>query len=192
MSEAAGLRQRIGGLLLEAAMVVFAVLVALGVDEWRQTAELQEQVDRARAGVEAELRSNQSELAAGLVSISAMNDTVSVMVNDLRAGRPPVTRGFAGELPDFSDAAWQAAQVTGTVARMDYEWVLATARVYETQRLASDSQLRLIELLGASVLRQPDLDRYEDLRGQLFVTLQVYQALVEKYDDALAGADSLP
>jgi hypothetical protein len=65
MINLAGVQRRFGGLMLEAAMVVFAVLLALGVDEWRQTAALQEQVDRARAGVEAELRSGRTRSQYG-------------------------------------------------------------------------------------------------------------------------------
>jgi hypothetical protein len=190
MINLAGVQRRFGGLMLEAAMVVFAVLLALGVDEWRQTAALQEQVDRARAGVEAELRSNQAELAVSMASIADMNESVRARINALRAGDLAPEWRLGGELPEFSDAAWEAAQVTGVVARMDYQWVLTTARVYDTQRLASQSQLRLIEMVGAASLRRPDLDRFEELRVQLFVALQLYQALAIKYDEALAAFDT--
>ena len=42
-------------------MVVFAVTVALAVEEWREERQLQEFADRARAGVIAEVRANIDE-----------------------------------------------------------------------------------------------------------------------------------
>jgi len=168
-------------------MVVFAVLVALAVDQWREDREIAAQVARAQAGVEAELRSNQQELRSGSASVQAMYDTVSTLVGRMRGGETLREAGLGGELPDFSDAAWETARVTGAVAYMPYEWILRTARIYETQGLAREAQGRVLSVMGGVVARGLELDLLLDLQGELFIALQIYASLALRYDEALGG-----
>src|SRR5262245_21855151 len=56
------LRDKLPELLLEAASVVFAVLLALAVDEWRETKSQKALAARARASILEEIRGNESEL----------------------------------------------------------------------------------------------------------------------------------
>lgn len=179
-----------GTLVLEAVMVVFAVLVALAVDEWAQARQLDEQVARARAGIEAELRSNQAELERGSSSVRDMYQRIAGAVERLAAGEELTDYNLGGEIPDFSDAAWETARATGAVALMDYEWVLATARVYETQELTLRTQTGLLDLLGPTVVREPDVERYRDLQGQLFMMLQMYMNLERQYAETLGQEGS--
>jgi hypothetical protein len=182
-------KSRLGDLTLEAAMVVFAVLVALAVDEWRAERELDDQVQRARSAIEAELRANRDELEQSLPTVMAAFDTVGAMADRLRAGGGSQEWALGALLPDFSDAAWETARSTGVMAHMDYSWVLATARVYETQSVARLTQTDLLGTMGTTVVREPELERVLDLQGQLFMVLQMYDGLETKYEEAL---DSVP
>jgi hypothetical protein len=56
------LREKLPELLLEAASVVFAVLLALAVDEWRETRSRNALAARARASILEEIRGNATEL----------------------------------------------------------------------------------------------------------------------------------
>lgn len=189
MADRPTLRSRLGPLALEAAMVVFAVLVALAVDEWRADRELTDQVRRARTAIEAELRANRDELERSLPTILTAYDEVGTLADRLRSGGDPPTWALQALLPDFSDAAWETARSTGVMAHMDYSWVLATARVYETQSLARLTQNELLGALGTAVVREPELERVLDLQGHLFMVLQMYDGLETKYEEAL---DSVP
>lgn len=188
MSETRG--KRFGRLLGEAAMIVFAVLVALAVDEWNEGRERDIQVDRARAAIEAEMRANQQELAVGMESMRAMHGALAGMLDRLRSGERAIEWTIGAELPDFSDAAWETARVTGVVAHMDYEWVLRTARVYETQELARSLQNDLVAILAPTVAREPDVERVADLQGQAFIVLQLYGNLERKLAEALGDGGS--
>lgn len=181
-------RRKLGGLVLEAAMVVFAVLVALAVDEWREGRQRAEQVDRARAAIEAELRANQEELARGGPTVARLHAAVDTLVRDLRAGRRNLSWEIQADIPDFSDAAWQTARATGVMAHMDYPWVLQVARVYETQELAGAAQNGLLDDIGRAVVRAPELERAEDLQGGLFMALQLYGNLEARYRELLGDA----
>lgn len=188
MSEGRG--KRFGRLLGEAAMIVFAVLVALAVDQWNEGRERDIQVDRARAAIESEMRANQDELAVGVASVGAMHGALSDMLWRLRSGESALEWTIGAELPDFSDAAWETARVTGVVAHMDYEWVLRTARVYETQELARSLQNELVAILAPTVARPPEENRVADLQGQAFIVLQLYGNLERKLAEALGAEGS--
>ena len=51
-------------LLLEAFSIVFAVVLALGVDEWRETRHLEEKAQKAHAHILEEVRSNRTFFAS--------------------------------------------------------------------------------------------------------------------------------
>lgn len=184
------LRARGWELALEAVMVVFAVLVALAVDEWRQEGELEARVERARSAVLAELTSNRDELRVGMASVDAMYEGVIEMLDRLDAGEALTQGSLGAELPDFSDAAWETARVTGVVAYMDYALVLQTARVYETQDQTVDLQNLVILSVGRLTARGFDRDVLTDLKGQLFIVRQMYANLDKKYAEILPAQPS--
>ncbi len=179
------LQARGAELILEATLIVFAVLVALAVDEWNEGREFRELADIARTAVLAELTGNQAELEKSAPTVQAILDEVTDVVQRLEAGEVVTEARLSGELPDFSDAAWETARATGSMARMDYEWVLRTARVYETQELTLDLQRDLLVTFGNLAVRKPDLDRFTGFRGQLVVLIMLHRALQERYDEAL-------
>ena len=171
-------------MVFEAFFIVFAVLVALAVDEWSQSRELREQSERARTAVVSELEANLAELRVGGPSTIAMLEWATEMVRSLRRGETPATN-FEGELPEFSDAAWETARVTGLVARLEYEWVLQTARAYQLQALTLDLQRDVLATIGSAVVRAPDLERLTDLRGQLVILTLLHDQLGERYMELL-------
>jgi hypothetical protein len=181
--------QKLPRVLLEVASVVFAVLVALAVDEWNEDRELREQASRARASVIAELEGNLAELEAGTVSSRAMADSASAVLSRIRSGEEVGSVGVQGSLPDFSDAAWETARVTGIVSHMDYDWVLQTARVYETQDITQELQRDLLSFFGTLVTRRPDEERYADLVGQLLMLNSMQVQLGAKIDSLLQVTD---
>jgi hypothetical protein len=185
MSMGGLMRARGPELVLEALFVVFAVLVALAVDEWNEGRELRAQADLARAAVMSELESNQAELAAGRESMAEMLIAVGKVVESLRKGGGGPTEGVSGIFPDFSDAAWETARVTGTVARMDYDWVLATARVYEAQELTLDLQQQAIIMFGEIAVRDADLERFTDFQGRLLIVNMLHDNLEGMYEEVL-------
>ena len=185
MPEPSIARKRLAPLLLEASMVVFAVLVALAVDEWREERQLAEQVSLARSAIETEVSSNRRELEVSLPTVQKLHDDVRRMAAALRADTGRVEWDVDARIPDFSDAAWETARSTGVMARMDYDWILRTARIYESQSVATQAQNGLFATLGSAIVRQPEIERVTDLQGQLFLLLQLYGDLSRKYAELL-------
>jgi len=173
------LRVRLGRMLLDVVGVVFAVLVALAADEWRDNRELQQQADRAQARTELErtrpsIDSTEARLAEGSrVSAEGRARALSL---DL-------------EFPDFSDAAWRITQVTDAASRIDFDWLTRVARIYETQELYGEERSAILQTLGemGTAGQNPEVDR---LRNQVHILRQLHDQLVERYDQFLGGHGS--
>jgi hypothetical protein len=102
--------------------VIFAVVVALVADEWRDNRELAQRAATARQAVLAELRENRRELEQTRESVDSTLAQLDETLRGLEAGeRPAVAVDL--ELPDFSDAAWRITQVTDAASRLEFEWL---------------------------------------------------------------------
>ena len=98
------LRQKAPELALEAISVVFAVLVALAVDEWREERQYRELAERAVVAVAAEIESNRTELGGSLAENQALLERVREAAEDTVL---PPTFSVNYQYSLLSTAAWQ-------------------------------------------------------------------------------------
>ena len=111
-------RRRLPELATEALMVVFAVLVALGVEEWREERQLRAFADRARAAVDLEIEQNLDEFRSDGPDLIDGRDHVGSTLRKLREAQETldpdeeggVDFSFSFDFPDISTAAWRVAQ----------------------------------------------------------------------------------
>jgi len=180
------LRVRLGRMLVDVVGVVFAVLVALAADEWRENRELQQRADRAQAAVLAELHANRAELERTRASILSAEAGLAEGTHALASGREPVL-SLNLEFPDFSDAAWRITLVTDAASRLDFDWLTRIARIYETQRLYGEERSAILQTLGGLGAggQKPEVDR---LRNEVFILRQLHDQLMERYDQLLGGS----
>ncbi len=178
------LRDRATRILVEIVSVVFAVLVALGFDEWRQGRQVREQAEQARAAVLAELRSNRDELARSSPSIDSMLARLPAVSAAIRRGESQALE-VRVNLPDFSDAAWETAQMTQATARLDLTWLIQVARAYQAQRLYSELRTDVVRTFTG--INADDSSSLRRLSGQLQVLRQLGQGLEAKYDTIFAS-----
>lgn len=183
------LRSKIPELILEAGMVVFAVIVALGVDEWRESRSNAELARRAMAGVVAEIESNRDELASARERNQALLSSVREAAEDSVL---PENFNVNYEYSLISSSAWETAQVTRSTQYMPLEQVQHLARLYGLQELFQRSQDQVMELiltLGEVADREPDrIPRL--LRGPLTNAIGMEGLLFQAYDSTLANIRS--
>lgn len=165
-------------------MVVFAVLVALAVEQWREDQERQELADRATAAVVAEIQSNLEELRKS----RAMNEGLLEMV---------IAADQADELPDdfnltfdysiLSTAAWETARVTQATHYMPLERVQSVAKSYNLQELFERSQDEVMDfILNVGPMAREDPNRIPSLiRGPLTNAIGMEQILSLTLDSLL-------
>ncbi len=125
------LRNSLRSAFLEAAFVVFGVVLALAANEWRQNVKAQGLADAALVTIVAELRSNQE-----LVQASRLyhEESVTAIQVKLRSGEKVIAedfpRGFIN--PAWTtDTAWGVAQETGVLADFEYETLLTLSATYD-------------------------------------------------------------
>ena len=111
-------RWRFAELATEALMVVFAVLVALGVEEWREERQLRAFADRARAAVDQEIELNLEEFRNTESRLTEGSETVAMLLQALLEARESGESGsvegsFSFTEPEISRAAWRVARGAG-------------------------------------------------------------------------------
>jgi hypothetical protein len=169
---------------LEAVSVVFAVLIALGVDEWREDRANAQLAAQAIESIVTEIRGNQEEFTGA-------NEANQAVITRLReAAADPDLREFGVqfEYSLLSEAAWQTAQMTRAATFIEYETVQRIARLYDLQTLFNEGQNGVLEFIsGLGELVSTDPDRLPVLMlGRLQVVMELGEGLTEAYDSVLS------
>jgi hypothetical protein len=181
MTATRSLLARLPELALEALMVVFAVLVALAVEEWRDERQMHEFADRARMGVVTELRANLDEFeetGPGLLATDAMlrevtqEEDFSLLAN------------FNLGLPDFSSAAWRASQASPAASYFDFDWVIEVPRAYETYEVYSRMADQVIDEVSSP--STTGVDRVRAILGRLATLTGGQVQVQERLEDAVS------
>ena len=186
-------RRRLPELATEALMVVFAVLVALGVEEWREERQLRAFADRARAAVDQEIELNLDEFRSTESNVVEGSETVATVLQALLEARESgesgsVEHSFTFSEPEISMAAWRVAQASQAAPYFDYDWVIGRARHYELlERYADlwDQFLEGLASVGAASFTS-DLDAavtaFSRTQGQLAILVQLHEQLREQME----------
>lgn len=129
------MRRKLPELFLEAAMIFFAVMLALAAEEWREQKDRIELADRALRSVVEEVRSNLDELEATGVRNTERLESASAVLAELEAGRDQGDADVGLEVALLSSAAWQSAQMSQAVQYLDFDVMRELSEVYEVQDL---------------------------------------------------------
>ena len=125
-SRPGGARSRawIGRAAFEAALIVFGLVGALLIDEWRDTRERSERVRVALASIHAELVANRA------VVQSAIENHETVMAKLRESTTDGVYQGGIIAAAPFSAVAWDAARDAGVTNDLDHTTLIALGHAY--------------------------------------------------------------
>lgn len=187
------LRAKLPEITLEAAMVVFAVLAAFGVEEWREERRLREFATAARSAVETEIAENAGQFRDAQPMLTALTAQVEAVLEAAREERPDVSLDLSLRLPQVSTAAWDVAQSSQGAPYFDYDWVIRVARAYEgyegyaeIRRLVLEDYTRIFARRRAfeEMGLQDLVELLEPLSGRLW-------ALGQAHREVQAGLENL-
>jgi hypothetical protein len=176
--------------LFESALIVFSVLLALAVDEWRDS---RNQADRARVAVDAivaELQGNRRAAERAL----AFHREITATLGALAAKREQPSRevAFGGLLQPARavSTAWTSARATGTLDQLPYDLVLRVSRVYERQSSYDELTTQRVADIYIDIRRR-GADEVLIAGYQGFITLASdfanrEQELIANYDTVLS------
>ena len=185
------MRRKLPELVLEAAMIFFAVMLALAAEEWREQKDRIELADRALRSVIEEVRSNLDELETTGVRNTERLESASAILAELEAGRDQGDADVGLEVALLSSAAWQSAQMSQAVQYLDFDVMRDLSEVYEIQDLFDRVQagavdnmtemMRTAEQDPVAAVRQGviSLSVLTDLHGSL---MEVYRNTLEKLE----------
>lgn len=121
--------------LFESLLIVVSIMVALGLDEWRDNRQNAENIEKALSNFLGEIQQNK----AGIDDVAPFNqglqhvlsrrqevsaiDSVTQFVNMIESYNPVVLRS----------TAWETALATGSLGKMDYNLVSALSLTYSLQ-----------------------------------------------------------
>jgi hypothetical protein len=194
-------RWKLAELVTEALMVVFAVLVALGVEEWREERQLRAFADRARAAVDLEIRQNLDEFRRSRHGLIDGRDEVAQVLQALTEAQESgesgsVSAQFGFDFPDISTAAWRVAQASQAAPYFDYDWVIERARHYDSVDRYVGLEARFLEEISVglgSATGDEGLDAtvfaVRRIHGRLDIILQLHEGLQEDMEAYLGDAE---
>lgn len=177
--------------LVESTLIVFSVLLALGVDQWRADRERRGKAALALESIRAELETNLRNAERARDNHLAMRDSLGQY---LALRQLPPARIYLGGIfkpaPTYA-VAWESARETGTTSDLAYELVLELAEVYNQQAryralgdaLAQDLMMQVRREGVEPVLRDHSrsfMSLQEDFANRELVLINEYRALLTR------------
>ena len=174
-----GWRSWLPRVLAESVLIVFSVLLALAVDEWREDRELAREVAEARAAFANEIRGNRDLLASDRfhghhqrmwAHYRALSDAAKA--ND-QARLAELNKITAAEFSNgvwptpLRDAVWRSFAQTGIVRHMNPAEVFLLADTYREQDALDRWHHRMFDIWSRP---SADIDRPEFQRSNIDTT----------------------
>jgi len=179
------LAEKLPEILIEAASVVFALLLALALNQWNERRELSERVEAVRAAIRAELAENRLEIASTRPNLADIRTRLREVVEGKQDAAHQLTVNLGVSL--LSAAAWHAALATQASETIDFKWMTSVATIYELQENYLHVQAAAVDQLtsipvggdsGAKVIAGALIPRIDGLA-------QLADGLAKAYDDEL-------
>jgi hypothetical protein len=176
-------RERLPDILIEVGSVLFAVLLALGVDDWREARRNEELAEFARRSIVAELRANEKELREAQSDNRLVLERIQRQLSARDTSRT-VRFEVDVNVAQLTSPAWDLARATEALRYMDYDWLLETSRLYDLQALLASDQRELLHDLGGMI--QSNDAGIDQFRGRLSIDLTLGDSLLSAYRRFLA------
>ena len=147
--------------LLESVLIVISILLALGLDEWKEDQEIQALIDRTLMNFTHELIQNKSRIEDVKAYHQGVWQILERRNNAPEAASLSEFRNIMDTMQPIvlTSSAWQTAVATGALARMDFELVSALTLTYNSQmRFDENYNSMLKSLLAPSSLNDQNLD----------------------------------
>ena len=183
----ARLRDHIGPALFEATFVVFGVVIAYAVNEWREKRVHKQDARAARAAIVRELAHNREATRRSFEYHHYLIDTLRTIVRERGTSSTEVFhRGFT--MPAQPGAvAWEVAEQTGTLNHLAFDEVLSFSRLYESQ----ERYEKQAELAGSVIYNELYRVGAPDMASRGGQMLSLISAFCVRETEMLAMYDSL-
>ena len=179
----------IGKLLMEFVSVVFAVLLALGLNHWREASAEERLAEKALVNIFFEIYRNQKDVADEMISYEERLQVVKAYRDSFDKGEE-VRYSLGFNIPLLSNAAWNVANSTGAVKDFDQELLLELSSLYAFQEMYQNNGMDYMKYMNSVEFKKAENAKaiidsnYGQLRtfGQWSKTLSdAYQEFIKTY-----------
>lgn len=175
-------------ILIESALIVFSILLALAVNEWADSRKQAALAERAVHAIREEITGNAQRIRdvrayhQALMNESKRADSLHVVHSyaDFRRAAPSWS-GFRN--PELDATAWQSAITLGVVQNIGFDTVRALSRLYLMQTKLDQYAETSLPTFDFSDAAMPNNVRRVWVFVQTMATLE--DTLTNRYNDAL-------
>lgn len=177
-------------LFAEIVSVVFAVLVALALDEWWEERENAAMAEASLVAIAREMRENRDELSSeDGEEVAGMMERLDSAIALFDRGERPEGASVNWDLALLSSAAWETAQLSRATTHMELDRVVNLAQVYEFQRYYSRIQDDLFDAISGLRAGDGIADELRGLRSRMATATGLRRSLAELYACTLVGLE---
>ncbi len=147
--------------IFESALITVSILLALGLDEWRENREVEETIRQAMSNFLSEIRQNKARVDDAAPFNKGLHDVIDQRD---KQGDIQTMSEFIDIMDSYSpvvlqSTAWETALATGSLAKMDYGLVSALSLTYGLQsRYEQTNRSAMARLTSPQVLSPDTLD----------------------------------
>lgn len=188
------LKQALVSGLFEGFFVVLGVILALGANQWREQRANRQRAEAALSAVLNEIDSNKRALQE---SFDYHSQSLTMIRERKQAGTPlnpgDFPKGFIGPAPVL-EVAWEAANVTGALERLDLEVLISLGKLYAEQSHYVHQSKASGDLLYADLYQSGPggvVDGSNDLTSLIGTFWYTEQKLVSTYADTFDEVEAL-
>lgn len=146
--------------MIESALIVVSILVALGLDEWRDNRQDEELVRFALSNFLSEMQQNKLLVEDSVPFNQGLRSVLSRHYddNDIASVDDFVTMVESFTPSNLNSAAWETALATGSLAKMEYKIVSTLSVTYNLQnRYLVASRAGQTDAMNPKSLAEDDL-----------------------------------
>lgn len=129
----------LGDILIESALIVFSILLALGVNQWADHRNREALQRHALESIASEIHANQARVADALHYHRLLLEQTRLADTNGKIGSfaqwraaVPAFKGFHN--PDLEDTAWETALSTGAIKDLPFDRLAALSGAYSYQK----------------------------------------------------------
>jgi hypothetical protein len=147
--------------IFESALITVSILLALGLDEWRENRQSEATIRQAMSNFLSEIRQNKARVDDAAPFNQGLHDVVD---QRYKHGDIRTMTDFISIMDSYSpvvlqSTAWETALATGSLAKMDYGLVSALSLTYGLQsRYEQTNRGGISRLTSPQVLSNDTLD----------------------------------
>jgi cadmium resistance protein CadD (predicted permease) len=173
----------LGAILFEIFSVVFAILVALMVDDWKDNKSKQSTANELRKQMSLEMKSNYTKLHAiqkkHTEQLKRKNNLIK-QIDTITLSHGDLVIGIS--FPTLKSTAWNSIILSNSVTVIDVKLIGALSDIYDTQEQYQDYTNHLLKKYGAA-LALSDNWKYElrQYRNELTTLVQLGKNLEDRY-----------